>query len=82
MCSVFNLQTYLLCYIYVYRIGSYFTALTYSTFSSYIAPLIEPQSTTVPVLVESDVTSRTMTIHTPVVRDSRGEIRYICTLCK
>ena len=44
------------------------------------APVVEPQSTTVPVLVESDVTSRTMTIRTPVVRDNRGEIRYILSL--
>ena len=42
---------------------------------AFLAPLIEPQSTTIPVLVDSDVTSRTMTVHTPVVRDERGEIR-------
>ena len=66
----FYFQTFVTHFVTLYD-----ALLFYDIYFFILAPLIEPQSTTIPVLVDSDVTSRTMTIHTPVVKDNRGEIR-------
>lgn len=45
-----------------------------------LAPLVEPLPSEMPVLVESDVTNKTMTVRTPAVSDDTGEIRYIASI--